>query len=189
MSLFPVHTKESAPEAARQILEAVAGTFGFVPNLLGVMAISPALAEAYVTLSGIFEKKSGLTTIEQQIVLLAVSRYHECHYCVAAHSMIADRHKVPREVTDAIRNDRLISDPKLEALRQLTTSIVETRGRPPENVLQAFINAGYLPSHVFDVLVGIAQKTLSNYSNHLADTPLDSSMEAYTWPPARKGAV
>jgi len=189
MSMFPVHTNDSAPEQARQTLEIVASAFGFVPNLLGVMANSPALAEAYVTLSGIFEKKTGLTPTEQQIVLLAVSRYHECRYCMAAHTMIAGMHKVPQEVTDAIRNDSPIPDPKLEALRQLTTSIVALRGWPTEQELQSFINAGYQPSHIFDVLVGVVQKTLSNYTNHLAGTPLDSKMEAYAWSPARKGAA
>jgi len=184
MSLFPVHTKESAPEESQQTLEAVEKAFGFVPNLLGVMSTSPALAEAYLAVAEIFEKRTALTSTEQQVVLLAVSRYHECRYCVAAHSMIAGMRKLPHDVTEAIRSDRPITDPKLEALRRLTTSIVEYRGWPPEQELQAFISAGYQSAHVFDVLVGVAQKTLSNYTNHLAGTPLDSQMEAYAWSPS-----
>ena len=43
MSNFPVHSRESAPEASHATLDAVATMFGFVPNLLGVMATSPAL--------------------------------------------------------------------------------------------------------------------------------------------------
>lgn len=189
MSTFPVHTKESAPEQSRPYFDAVADAFGFVPNLLGVMATSPALTEAYLTLSGIFEKKTALTAAEQQVVLLAVSRYHECRYCVGAHSVIADMHKVPMEVTDAIRNDHPIPDPKLEALRQLVTAIVEHRGWPSDQVMQTFINAGYQPAHIFDVLVGVAQKTLSNFTNHLADTPLDSQFKARSWAPSREGAA
>lgn len=183
MSLFPVHTQESAPEQARAALDAVASTFGFVPNLLGVMAASPAAAEAYLALSGIFEKKTSLTPIERLIVLLTVSRYHECHYCMAAHSMISAMQKIPAEITDAIRQDRPIADPKLEALRRLVSAIVEHRGRPSEQALRAFYDAGYKPAQVLDVLVGVTQKTLSNYTNHIADTPLDASMEPYAWSP------
>jgi AhpD family alkylhydroperoxidase len=76
-------------------MEAAASAYGFVPNLAGVMATSPALTEAYLTLADIFEKKTGLTAAEQQVVLLAVSRYHACRYCMAAHSVIADMYKVP----------------------------------------------------------------------------------------------
>lgn len=184
MSSFPVHTKASAPDLSRPSLEAAEKAFGFVPNLLGIMATSPALTEAYLAVSGIFEKKTALTAAEQQVVLLAVSRYHECRYCMAAHSVAADMYKVPTEVTDAIRNDHLIPDAKLEALRQLVTAIVEQRGWPSEQVMQAFINAGYQPAHVFDVLVGVAQKTLSNFTNHMASTPLDAQFKAREWSPS-----
>lgn len=183
MSQFPVFSKESAPAAARQTLDTVANAFGFVPNLLGVMAASPAAAEAYLALSGIFDKKTSLTPTERQVVLLTVSRYHECHYCMAAHSMISAMQKIPTDIIDAIRLDRPIADEKLEALRRLVTAIVEHRGHPSERELQAFFEAGYTPAQVLDVLVGITQKTLSNYTNHIADTPLDASMEPYAWSP------
>lgn len=189
MSSYPVHNKATAPETTRPFMEAVASAYGFVPNLVGVMATSPALTEAYLTLADIFEKKTGLSATEQQVVLLAVSRYHECRYCMAAHSVIADMHKVPQEVTEAIRNDQPIPDPKLEALRQLITAIVEFRGWPPEQVMQAFFNAGYQPSHVFDALVGVAQKTLSNFTNHMAMTPVDKQFEASSWSPPENAAV
>ena len=38
MSIFPIHTPDTAPEAARPILEGARRKFGFVPNLLGALA-------------------------------------------------------------------------------------------------------------------------------------------------------
>jgi uncharacterized peroxidase-related enzyme len=181
--MFPVHTKESAPEKALPLMDAAASTFGFVPNLLGIMASSPALAEAYLALSGIFEKSTALTAAERQVVLLTVSRYHQCHYCMAAHSMAADMQNVAPDIINAIRNDLPISDPKLEALRHLATMLVECRGLIPEQELKAFLDAGYQASHVLDVMVGVGQKTLSNYTNHLAKTPLDAALESHAWSP------
>jgi hypothetical protein len=34
---------------------------------------------------------------------------------------------------------------------------------------------------VLEVLVGVAMKTLSNYTNHIAETPLDEQLQAFAW--------
>ncbi|MGD2055100.1 MAG: hypothetical protein PVG45_13450 [Gammaproteobacteria bacterium] len=36
---------------------------------------------------------------------------------------------------------------------------------------------------MMDILVGVAQKTLSNFINHIAGTPLDKAFEEYCWTP------
>ncbi|HHJ12850.1 MAG TPA: carboxymuconolactone decarboxylase family protein [Gammaproteobacteria bacterium] len=179
---FPVHTLETAPEAARPVMEAVQQAFGFIPNLIGIMSSSPALAEAYQVISGIFEK-TGLTPAERQVVLLTVSRFHACRYCVAAHSAISAMQKVPDEVVRAIREDESIADPKLQALREFVRRLLEKRGWLNEEDVQEFLSAGYEPSHVLDVLVGVAQKTLSNFTNHIANTPLDDVFASRAWAP------
>ena len=173
---LPVHTAETAPDQAT-------AAFGFLPNLIGIMASSPALAEAYLALSDIFQTKTSLDATEQHVVLLTVSRYHECHYCMAAHSTTAGMMGVDSGVVEAIRNDQPISNPRLEALRVLTREIVDRRGWPSEATQQRFFDAGFEPSQLLDVLVGIAQKTLSNYTNHIGGTPLDAPMQANEWQP------
>jgi AhpD family alkylhydroperoxidase len=90
MSEFPVHTQESAPEAARPLLEGAARQMGFVPNLLAVMAGAPPLLEAYMTLTQLLEKTS-LAPAERQLVLLTVSRTNDCHYCIPAHTFLAEK--------------------------------------------------------------------------------------------------
>jgi len=182
MAAFPVNTLDTAPDAAKPLLEATQQAFGFVPNLIGVMSSSPALTEAYLTLSGIFDK-TGLTPTERQIVLLTVSRYHECHYCVAAHTAISAMQNIPADIVDAIRNDQPIADNKLQALRQIVRLVVENRGELTENQVQQFLSAGYKISHLMDVLVGVAQKTLSNFTNHIGKTPLDDAFSEQAWKP------
>lgn len=184
MSQFPVHTLESAPQAAAPTLKATQQAFGFIPNLIGIMATSPALAEAYTSLATVFEK-TDLTATEKQIVLLTVSHYHACHYCMAAHSAISAMQDVPADVVEAIRNNQPIADSKLQALRVLVHSIVDNRGFPDETVVQNFLDAGYKPAHMMDILVGVAQKTLSNFTNHIAGTPLDEAFEKFSWQPEK----
>lgn len=182
MTNFIVHTKESAPEQSVALLEGAKKAFGFVPNLMGTMAESPATAKGYLTLSQIFDQTSFSTT-ERQVVLLAASRYNECHYCIAAHSVIAEMQKIPHEVVEAIRNDRPITDPKLEALRHFTTQMVDKRGWISDEDSQAFVDAGYTPQQILEVILGVSFKTLSNYVNHIADTPVDAAFAAKSWTP------
>ncbi|MEM6796571.1 MAG: carboxymuconolactone decarboxylase family protein [Acidobacteriota bacterium] len=180
MSQFPVQSLETAPEASRATLEAAQKNYGFLPNLLGVMATSPALVEGYATLAGIFGKTSFSPT-EQQVVLLATSGLNGCTYCMAAHSVIANMSKVPADVIEALRENRPLADAKLEALRQVTLAVVESRGWPSEEAVQSFYSAGYGPQQLLEVVLGVGLKTLSNYTNHVAQTPLDPAFQSAEW--------
>ncbi|MGM0517817.1 MAG: carboxymuconolactone decarboxylase family protein [Pseudomonadota bacterium] len=180
---YPVHTADTAPREALGSIEKATEAFGFLPNLIGIMASSPALAEAYLSLSDIFAQKTRLDTTEQHVVLLTVSRYHECRYCMAAHTTTAGMSGVPDSVVEAIRDGRPIPDTRLEALRVLTREVVDRRGWPDEASQQRFLDAGYEPGQLLDVLVGVAQKTLSNFTNHIAGTPVDAPMKANEWTP------
>ncbi len=180
MTTFPVHSSETAPEGSEPVLAAAQKKFGFVPNLIRVMAEAPAAAKAYTTIMGIFESTS-LSDAEKQTVLLSVSFANECDYCMAAHSAIAAMKGVPAEIIEALRSGATLSDLRLDALAVLTRSIVETRGRPSEAAKEAFFAAGYGASEYLEVIVGVTVKTLSNYVNHAADTPLDTAFQAHKW--------
>jgi hypothetical protein len=69
---FVVHTKETAPSAAREDLETAEKLFGFIPNLFGVLAEAPIALEAYIMLTKLLEDAS-LSPVEQQVVMLAGS--------------------------------------------------------------------------------------------------------------------
>jgi alkylhydroperoxidase family enzyme len=47
--------------------------------------------------------------------------------------------------------------------------------------VEAFKAAGYDNQAVLDVLVLSATKLISNYANHLAQTPLDAFMKGAEW--------
>lgn len=180
MTQFTIHTKETAPEQSLKILETTEKAFGFIPNLVAVLAESPAGVKAYRTLMDIFDESS-LTPTERQVVLLAVSRYNECHYCVSAHSVIADMQKVPQDVTDAIRNDLSITDGKLEALRVFTTEVVDKRGWVNKEDVQTFLDNGYTRQQLIEVITGVSLKTYSNYLNHIAEIPVDDAFASRAW--------
>jgi len=177
---YRVHSIETAPEGARDDLAKACERYGFLPNLLGVMAEAPTLLRGYLGLMRLFEESS-LTPTERQIVLLTVSHENVCTYCVAAHSVIAEIQKVPAEVIQAIRDDVPIPDPKLEALRRFARAVVIGRGHPGKAALDGFIAAGYSEANVLEVVLGVGVKTLSNYTNHIAETPLDAAFAPAKW--------
>lgn len=177
---LPVHTLGSAPAETIKELQEVETAYGFIPNLLGVMASSPAVLIGYRSFAAIFETTS-LTPTERQVVLLATSYENNCTYCMAAHTAIASMQKVDGKVIESLRNGTQLSDPKLEALRAFTLEVVRSRGWPSESIKQQFLNAGYSPAAMLEVVLGIGLKTISNYVNHLSNTPLDRAFTAASW--------
>jgi alkylhydroperoxidase family enzyme len=102
-------------------------------------------------------------------------------YCVAAHSVIAGMQQVPGDVVGAIREGKPIADAKLEALRRFTSAVTKTRGRPAEDDSRAFLATGFTQAQILEVVLGVGMKTLSNYTNHIAGTPLDSAFAKAAW--------
>lgn len=177
---FEVHTKETAPEASRATLEAIAKTYGFLPNLFGVLAESPTAVQAYAAINNTLEH-SALTPVEQQVVTLTVSAANGCAYCMGAHSTVAQMVHMPEQLLSELRDQRDLSDAKLNALRALVLSVLRHRGWVPEADLEHVVAAGYTQRHVLDVLTIVALKTLSNYVNHMAHTPLDPQFASHAW--------
>jgi uncharacterized peroxidase-related enzyme len=185
MSNYQVHTKETASPASAELLANAEKAYGFIPNLLGVMAESPALIQAYMAIGKIFEESSFSPT-ERQVVILTASRFNECRYCMAAHSVVAGMQNIPADIIEAIRNDEPITDTRLEALRTTVSTLVEQRGWLSEEETTAFLAAGYTKAQLLEVIVGISYKTLSNYVNKVAEAPLDDAFAAGAWAPFDK---
>jgi alkylhydroperoxidase family enzyme len=89
--------------------------------------------------------------------------------------------KVPVEVTNAIREDRAIPDAKLAALAAFVRVMVENRGLPHRADVEAFLGAGYTERQILEIVLALAVKTISNYSNHLFHTPVDAAFASRAW--------
>ncbi len=182
-SLALVTPETAAPKAA-ELLEASRKSLGFIPNMYAAMVNSPGLLETYQLGYKRFREESGFTPPEQEVVFLTISFDNGCDYCMAAHSMLADMvSKVPKEVTEAIRTGREIPDPKLRVLSGFTRHLIATRGRPSADEVKAFLAAGYTERQVLELILAIAVKTLSNYTNHVFGTPVDDMFKGRLWTP------
>lgn len=176
--LFTPLTAETAPENSRPYLEDVQKAFKFIPNLFGVFANSPALLEGYLALEKSFEKTS-LSPTERQVVLLAASVENTCAYCTAAHSTVLKAVlKAPADIVAAVRSCQPMDDSKLDALATLAKEIVAERGHLSAPTIDNFLAAGYRKEQVLDVLIGVALKTISNYTHHISPVAIDTAFQS-----------
>ena len=180
MSLFKIYNEQNAPEQSRKTLEGVKKAYGFIPNLLGSLAESPASLDAYLDL-GEKLSKSSLSPTEQQVLFLSISHENECDYCMAAHSTIAQGSKIDDSIINSLRNNEKIQDEKLQALSLFTKKVVEQRGWVSEDDVHQFIEYGYTRQSVLEVILAVSMKTISNYSNHILKTPVDTNFQHNLW--------
>ena len=180
MTHFTIHTQETAPAASKPLLERSLKAFGRVPGLYGVLAEAPKTLEAYQALAALFQETS-LTTTEQHVVWLTINYENNCDYCVPAHTGLAKLDAVPNDVIEALRNGTPINDPRLEALRTFTVRVVQKRGWATNDDVHAFLDAGYTQQQILEVILGVAHKVISNYTNHIARTPVDAVFKKFAW--------
>ena len=162
---------ENAPEAARPLLDAVKSKMGRVPNVLGIMAHSPAVLRSYLAQSEALGEAS-ISAADRELVALAVAEVNQCAYCLAAHTMIGGMVGLSGDVMRAARSGEGV-DEKRTRLVQLSREITESRGNPAPSSVEAFLAAGWTHADLLEVIAAVALNTLTNYVNHIAGTAVD----------------
>lgn len=180
--VFPAHDETTAPEGAREAVASMKARLGFVPTMLAKFAEAPALLKGYQALSTVFDTAS-LTAEERLVVLITTSRLHGCDFCVSAHSWGARRQGQDADLIAALRNGEVLADRKLEALHRFTEKVVLQRGSVGTAETEAFLSAGYTPQKALEVILGVALKVMTNYTNALASTPPNPEFGEDLWAP------
>ena len=181
MSHLKAIDKSEAKSESATLLAEVEKKFGFVPNLMGVLAHSPEALKAYLTLSELVGKTT-FSAEEQQAILLAVSVENQCDYCVAAHSMVATKMAgMPEKHLTAIRDRKSVDNTRLNALVDFTKEVVRTKGFVSEESVNRFFDMGFNSQNLLEILLCVSMKTLSNYTNHIAHTSLDIPFAEFAW--------
>jgi len=180
MAKFTIHNIESAPQKSKEILEASLKANGMIANLHGIMAESPELLMAYQELGKLFTNTS-FNSEEITVVWQTINVEHNCTYCVPAHTGIAHKMKVDPLLTEALRDQKAMPTPKLQALQDMTLKVIRNRGNVSDEDTTEFFAAGYAQRQLLEIILGVSQKVISNYTNHVANTPVDKPFQKYSW--------
>ncbi len=167
MILFTQHTATTAPQGAAEVLEKVRERYSFIPNLASYIAEAPVVLDAVMTLSVAFDNTS-FPPEEQQLILLTISTLNGCTYCRTTHTGLGRSSGLSDEAIKAIQSDITIKDQRLNALYQFTKTVFINKGWVEEAAITSFLDAGFTKAQVFETIMGVALKTLTNYCNHIA---------------------
>lgn len=185
---FKIHTKETAPAESIPYLEGYEQYVGFIPNLIGVMAESPATLASVSAVNQAIEQGS-LSAVERRVITVTASAENNCAYCVPAQSTLAKMADMQDDILEQIRSGKSLSDSKLDALHSFTLKVIHNKGWVPEKDVNEFLQAGYKAEHVMEVITLVALMNLTNYVSHLASLPLDEAFIPQQWnPETRKTA-
>ena len=180
--MVELHDSNTAPENSKAILTAVNGANGFIPNLFRALANSPSTLNGFVAL---LEANDGgtLSPAERQIVQMTASIENQGEYCVAGHSTFAARIGMPFETIMAIREGLPLPDKRYQGLVDFTRALVRNRGHVTEGDKTAFEESGFRTEQIFEVVAGVALKTITNFVGSVFVLPLDEQFQAQVWRP------
>jgi AhpD family alkylhydroperoxidase len=180
MTATEIHTTNEVPERSRPLLQALKAQVGMVPNLAAAMAQSPSLLEGFLAIRDIYAKSS-LTGAEIQALSLTAAYENDCGWCVAFHTLMANKEQVPADAVAALRAGRTPSDSKLGPLTDFARAMVRGRGNVDEKTFARFLAAGYTREQALDVVLGMGFSLLANYAGHLTSPALDAPLAAHVW--------
>lgn len=175
---FTEHTPQSAPAASRRWMEGTEQRLGYLPAAVSRIAGSPQLLEGFLRLSGMFET-TDLEPLAREVVVMTIAVRNSCHLCVAMHTAKLRKLAADPGLVAALRAGQPLDDPRLEVVRLLTVSLLETAGEVPDEVLDAFLAQGWTERNALDVVLGVGTYTMSTLANRLTRAPLDEQLAAF----------
>jgi len=167
MSSLPQIDPATATGPAAELLANVQKAFGVVPNMMKVMANSPALLKGCLGLSGALAEGVLAADVRERLAL-ATAEYHGCSYCLSAHTFVGSQIlKVDADELERARHAES-NDPHMAALLALSDAIVRGRGAVADSVLETARAAGVSNAEIAEVIGNIALNVLTNYFNIVA---------------------
>lgn len=147
--------------------------YPFIPNQIRVLnEHSPAAAETYIATMNAIEDGE-LAPHEREAVILAISRYNDCHYCARTHAFLGSEAGLSNDAIEAIHRGGLPEEPRLRALVQATRILLDKRGWLDREDIETLDRRSVSRTDLYEINVLIGLKIFSNYVNHVARTEVD----------------
>jgi uncharacterized peroxidase-related enzyme len=171
MSRIETVNPSQASGKTKELLDGVKSKLGMTPNLMRVMANSPAVLDAYLKFSGTLGSGDLPAKTREQIAL-TVGQANSCDYCLSAHSAIG---KMVGLTADQILDSRrgTSAEPTTDAVLRFTHQLVEKRGLVSDADLEAVRSAGMNDGAIAEIVANVALNIFTNYFNHVAQTEID----------------
>ncbi len=167
---FEVPTLENVSDTNREILTSIKDKVGMVPNIYATYALSNNALERYTTFAN---GKTSFNNKEKEVINLIVSQTNGCTYCLAAHTAIGKMNGFTDDQIISLRKGAAPFDAKFDALVKTAKAISENKGKISDETLDNFFEAGYTQENFVDLIVGVGEKTITNFLHNATEIPVD----------------
>lgn len=171
MKNLEVLNRAQVGNETQQVFDELKNKVGMVPNIYATAANSHYALTALLNL-GETLKKGEFSDKEVEAVALAVAEENNCKYCLSAHTAVGKMVGFSEEETLKLRSGE-IENEKLYTLTTLAREITGKRGYPNQESVEDFFKAGYNKAALAELIGLVALNTFTNYTNHIAGTPID----------------
>ena len=174
MSRFQIHDDLTAPDGSIPVLRGALASGGQLPNLLGVLAGSPAALRAYARFrSELRHGKLTLATLER--IALGVAEHHGSDPNIVMHSRTARSAGLPIDEVAAARHFTS-KDPREAALLHYLQAVI-AEGRPPMHLHEEAREAGWTDEQILEAIAAVALESFTAMINVAGEVPVDGSSE------------
>jgi alkylhydroperoxidase family enzyme len=175
MSRFTIHDDETAPAGSLPVLKGVTSKAGQLPNVLGVLAGSPAALRAYARFRS--ELAHGVlddATIAR--IALGVAELHGSQPGIAVRTRSARQAGIGLdEIARARRFES--DDPRVNALLRWARAVAADRGGVPESLHESVREAAWTDEQLLEVIALVALESFAALVNVAGNVPVDGSSE------------
>jgi alkylhydroperoxidase family enzyme len=179
-----VLTTDTAPVSSRALLDGIADDLGFVPNLAGVVAASPALLAGFDGLRRAVGS-GGLDPVLRESAGVAVGVAVDNRYGVAFHSTRLGSLGVAEGELARMRQGAEPADPRTAAVYALAREVVLSRGKVAASTVDRALAAGLSVSDLLDVVAECTFAGLVGTIDNLAGrVDLDEFLQPRAWQPS-----
>jgi uncharacterized peroxidase-related enzyme len=178
MSRLHAVDPSTATGKAKELLDAVKGKLGIVPNMTRVMASSPAVLESYLGFSGSLAGGLLDAKTREQIALLTAQE-NRCNYCLSAHTAIGKMVGLDQQQIVASREGDG-GNPKATAALTFAQRVLETKGQVSDTDLAAVSKAGFSEGEIVEIIAHLALNIFTNYFNVATEVDVDFPKVSYS---------
>jgi uncharacterized peroxidase-related enzyme len=171
MSRLKAIDPSTATGKAKELLDAVKGKLGIVPNMTRVMATSPVVLESYLNFSGALA--GGLLDAKtREKLALLTAQENSCDYCLSAHTAIGKMVGLKeQEIVDSRGGNG--NNPKATAALTFAKHVLDTKGQISEGELAAVRDAGFSGGEIAEIIAHVALNVFTNYFNIATGVDID----------------
>ena len=161
----------TATGKAKELLDFVMKRTGRIPNMVRLMANSPAALNACLGFAGAL-RDAKLPAETQELIAIAVAEANGCDYALSAVSALG-RSGGRSESDVAAARHAHARDPKTTAALRFAAKVVETRGHVEAVDVAALREAGFSDGEVAEVIAVVVLNTYRSFVNLVARPEID----------------